>query len=185
MKFSNIRNKSIKTQLFFLFEEDKKFENNIESTNDILSKFRININFSNLHLFMQKSAKVIEELLKEESKSSSKNTLAANKSDLQFSQGFTLFATPKSVAKLNKQAVVTNCAFCVDDSNLVVCALSTPSDSEKENCLRNSSLFVVWNITEPTSAYRILNCEGVSSCLSYFSFIVISGNVGTVSPNLA
>ncbi len=124
--------------------------------------------------------KVIEELLKEESKSSSNNKLSANKSDLQFSQGFTLFSTPKSVAKLNKQAVVTNCAFCIDDSNFVVCSLSSASDSEKENDQKNSSLFVVWNITEPTSPYRVLNCEGVSNCLSYFSFIVISGNVSIV-----
>jgi hypothetical protein len=151
----------------------------VESANDILSKFRLDINFLDLHLFLQKAAKVVEELLREDSKSSNKNSLAAAKSDLKFSQGFTLFATPKYVAKMNKQAVVTNCAFCIDDSSHIVCTLSTPSSdaAEKENGRNHSSLFVVWDINEPTTTYRALVGEGVSSCLCYFSFIVISGNL--------
>lgn len=142
-------------------KEDKKFDNNVESASDILQKFRANINFVDLHLFMQKSSKVVEELLKQgESRSkSNKATLAENKSNLDFSQGYSKFAVPKFVAKLNKRAAVSNCAFSNDNSNFMVCALTSPLDdeppsSEKDQINKNSSFFIVWNINEPATPYR-------------------------------
>jgi hypothetical protein len=135
---------------------------------------------------MQKSSKVIEELIRQESITQSNynntndsNKLAENKSDLSFSQGYSKFALPKYVTKLNKQAVITNCTFSRDDPKFIVCSLNslTEPQSEKESLQKKPTLFVVWNINDSSSPYRVLHCEAVSNCLSYFSFIVISGNV--------
>lgn len=46
--------------------------------------------------------------------------------------------------------------------------------------LTSSTLLLVWDIDEPTKPYRVLICETMTTCLCYFSFIVVAGSVSSV-----
>lgn len=124
---------------------------------------------SSLQKFLQKSSKVVETLLRETT--SLGRVLAENKSDLEFSQGFSIFGIPKHLSKLSKSIVLTNVVFAQDNPNHLVCSY------DMQLGLTSSTLLFVWDIDEPKVPYRILTCETVSTFLCYFSFIVVSGNV--------
>lgn len=144
-----------------------------EESADILEKFRVDLNIENLSNFLRKSSKVIETLLKEASPSDDRKYLTENKSDLEFSQGYSIFSMSKVSSKLAKVSVITNCAFSADNSNSIVCSYM----SEASSTSQNTTLLIVWNIEEPNEPYRILSCEAQSTCLNYFSYFVVSGNV--------
>ena len=124
-----------------------------ESEQDFLEKFRVEINFVELQQFLNKSAKVVETLLAENSASTS-NFVIANKSDLEFSQGFTKFSIPKFLNKITKHAALNNCCFSIDDPNFLVCSYDLYSLSENKS---NGTLFIVWNINDPENPHRLTN----------------------------
>jgi hypothetical protein len=78
-----------------------------------------------------------------------------NKSDFEFSQGFTRFELPKFLSKLTKNAVLTNSCFNRDDPNYLACSYDIQTISDKE-ARRNASLFVIWDINEPKTPYRFI-----------------------------
>lgn len=119
-------------------------------------------------------SKVIEVLLKENESLSERKVLAQNKSDLEFSQGYSVFSIPKNLSKITQTAILTNVVFSQDNINHLVCSYDVQMG------LASSTLVLVWDIDEPAMPYRVLICETVSTCLCYFSFIVVSGNVRVV-----
>lgn len=76
-----------------------------------------------------------------------------NKSDMEFSQGFTRFSLPKFLSKLTKNAVLTNCCFSRDDSSLLVCSYDIQTIPDKE-IRHNASLLVIWNINDASNPYK-------------------------------
>lgn len=108
-----------------------------------------------MHSFLQKSSKVVEEILKQKTDADAKNMLAENKSDLEISQGYAKFPLPKFLSKIAKYSVLTNCSFCKDDSNYIVCSNNLNDTGNKEN-EPNSTLLIVWNINDSTSPYRFV-----------------------------
>lgn len=119
---------------------------------NILEKFRLDVNVNDLQVFLNKASKVIETILNESSLETNKLSVD-NKSDLQFSQGFNRFGIPKYLSKLTKQAVLTNCCFSRDDSNYFVCSYDIQTIPDKEGKL-NASLLIAWNINEPASPHK-------------------------------
>ncbi|RNA22400.1 WD repeat-containing 60, partial [Brachionus plicatilis] len=148
--------------------ENEKFRQ--ENSDDILQKFRVSIDTDNLLKFLEKSSKVIEKLIKNDSESSSFK-IESTKSDLEMSQGFTSFEIPKKIAKFFKHFRISNCTFNQEDPNYIVCSYNLPDENSQ------SSLLLVWNLNEPKTPHRILTCETISTCLNYVSFMALSGNL--------
>lgn len=118
---------------------------------------------------------MIETILRENNNEISKISVE-NKSDLEFSQGYNRVGLPKFLSKLTKNAVLTNCCFNRDDSNYLVCAHQTQTIPDKEIRF-NSTILIVWHISELNIPYRVLMCESPSISLCYLSFMIFSGNV--------
>ena len=93
---------------------------------------------------------MIERLLEEISLKDSKNKLPLIKSDIEFSQGFCNFSIPKCLSKLAKHSNLTNCTFCMDDSNHFICSYEIQTLKNKESDLVqfDSTLLIVWNIND-------------------------------------
>lgn len=101
-------------------------------------------------------SKVVEKLLEEISMNDSKNKLNLNKSDIEFSQGFCKFSIPKSLSKLAKNSILTNCTFCMDNPNYFVCSyeIQTIKNKESEFVQFDSTLLIVWNLNDPETPYK-------------------------------
>ena len=157
---------------------------NIEDdSDDILKKYRTEINFNELQIFLNKSSKVksktkkhtvyyfsienqykwiyylrkvVERLLEEIAMNDSKNQMNLIKSDIEFSQGSCKFAIPKSLSKLTKNAMLTNCTFCQDDSSYFVCSyeIQTLKSKETDSVQFDSTLLIVWNINDPVTPHK-------------------------------
>ena len=86
----------------------------------------------------------------------SKNQLSLIKSDIEFSQGYCKFAIPKSLSKLAKNSLLTNCTFSQDDSHFFVCSyeIQTIKNKESEYVQFDSTLLIVWNINDHVTPHK-------------------------------
>lgn len=111
---------------------------------DLFNKFRIETNFLELQYFLNRASKVIETILKENN-ADYEGLDVQQKSPYDFSKGFIALSLPKSLSKLTKNALLTNCTFCQDDANFLVCTYDVHSAPDRVT----SSILVVWNTKEP------------------------------------
>ena len=118
---------------------------------DLFGKFRLEVNFLGMLNFLEKAAPVVEAILKENNDDSSALQLE-NSSDLEFSKGFSRLMLPKLLSKVAKHSVLSNCTFCQDDPNFVVCTYDLSIDDSLDRY--TSSLLVVWNLDDPEKPYR-------------------------------
>lgn len=98
--------------------------------------------------------KVIETILLENNSEKIKFSIE-NKSDFEFSQGFTRFELPKFLSKLTKNAILTNSCFNRDDPNYLACSYDIQTISDKDG-RRNASLFIIWDINQAKTPYRFI-----------------------------
>lgn len=130
-------------------KENSNKLNDVGFEEDLLNKFRHETNFLELQNFLNRASRVIETIL-EENNADYEGLDVQQKSSYDFSKGFVTLSLPKSLSKLTKNAILTNCIFCQDDANFLVCTYDIHSTLDRVI----SSILVVWNTKEPLKPYK-------------------------------
>jgi hypothetical protein len=75
------------------------------------------------------------------------------------------------IPKMLSKSQIINCCFCENKQELITTSFNVQTEYGQ------NSIFVVWNVNEPTTPQKFLYLEGVSTSCCFFSDLVFSGNV--------